>query len=207
MYSGDADGMIFLQDISPQLLREANKVGIPFVVVDSHSTDDEITSVNPDYSSAAYDAASYLIDQGHRDIVLICNKEVDWFFAQIYQGFQKAMADNGLPIHKNQSNISASGEHVAFHVAQTLFSESDRPSALLCATDILAIGAIRGAKKCGLSVPNDVSVIGVDDIFLSRYLEPKLTTVSVNNEEMGVYAMDLLYKKLKRKIRKVFCCR
>ncbi len=199
VYSGDVDGMIFLQDISDYMLQKVNQIGIPFVVVDALKITDNITSINPDYSNAAYDATSYLIEQGHHDIVLIANKEVDSFFAQIYQGFQKAMKESGLPLCENQLSISVSGEDAACRMVETLLSNSKRPSALLCATDILAIGAIRGAKKCGLSVPNDVSVIGIDDIFLSRYIEPKLTTVSVNKEEMGVYAMDLLYKKLRGK--------
>ena len=199
VYSGDVDGMIFLQDISSSVLQKVTETDIPFVVVDALKVMDGVTSIYPDYSSAAYDATSYLIDQGHRDIVLIANKEVDSFFAQIYQGFQKAMTDNGLSLCKNQLSISVSGEEAASRTVKTLLTNQNRPSALLCATDILAIGAIQGAKKARLSVPDDVSVVGIDDIFLSRYIEPKLTTVSVNKEEMGVYAMDLLYKKLKGK--------
>ncbi len=199
VYSGDVDGVIFLQDISASLLQKVNEIDIPFVVVDVLKVREDITSINPDYSNAAYDATGYLIDQGHCDIALIANKDVDSFFAQIYHGFRKAMADNGLPLRKDQQSISVSGEDAACRTVQTLLSKQDRPSALLCATDILAIGAIRGAKKAHLSVPKDVSVIGIDDIFLSRYIEPRLTTVSVNKEEMGVYAMDLLYKKLKGK--------
>ncbi len=200
VYSGDVDGMIFLQDISSSVLQKVTEIDMPFVVVDALKVMDGVTSINPDYSSAAYDATSYLIDQGHRDIVLIANKEVDSFFAQIYQGFQKAMTDNGLSLCKNQLSISVSGEEAACRTVKALLTNQNRPSALLCATDILAIGAIQGAKKARLSVPSDVSVIGIDDIFLSRYIEPKLTTVSVNKEEMGVYAMDLLYKKLKGKV-------
>ncbi len=200
IYSGDVDGVIFLQEISASVMQKVNEIDIPFVVVDALKVMDNITSINPDYSTAAYDATNYLIDQGHRDIVLIANKELDAFFAQIYQGFQKAMADNGLPLYKNQLGISVPGEDEACRAVQTLLAKpEDRPSALLCATDILAIGAIRGAQKVHLSVPNDVSVVGIDDIFLSRYIEPKLTTISVNKEAMGVYAMDLLYKKIKGK--------
>lgn len=200
VYSGDVDGVIFLQDINAFMLQKVNEIDIPFVVVDALKVMDNITSINPNYRTAAYDATSYLIYQGHRDIVLIANREVDSFFAQIFQGFQKAMADNGLPLYKNQNSISVSGEEAACRTVQTLLAEQDNcPTALICATDILAIGAIRGAKKANLSVPNDVSVVGIDDIFLSRYIEPKLTTVSVNKEAMGVYAMELLHKKIKGK--------
>ncbi len=197
VYSGDADGIIFLQDIDGKLLERTLETEIPFVVVDSHTNVNNITSVNPDYYAAAYDAVSYLIDTGHTDIAMIGNKTVSEFFKQTYNGFKKAMSDHGLTVRKNQGDLTARGEEDAYSVAKKLITSKNPPSAILCATDIFAVGAIRSAKDCNMSVPKDISIMGIDDIFLSKYIEPKLTTMGINKEDMGIYAMDLLYKKIK----------
>ena len=197
VYSGDTDGVIFLQDIGGELLKRTLETEIPFVVVDSHTNVSNITSVNPDYCAAAYDATSYLIDMGHTDIVMIGNKTVSEFFKQTYNGFKKAISDNGLNMRKNQADITARGEEEAYSQTKKLLTSKNPPSAILCTTDIFAVGAIRAAKDCGKAVPKDVSVMGIDDIFLSKYIEPKLTTMGINKEDMGIYAMDLLYKKIK----------
>lgn len=196
VYSGDVDGLIFLQDIEEDLLKKTLKTEIPFVVVDSHKNASDITSVNSDYCVAAYDAANYLINMGHRDIVMIGNSTVSDFFKQTYSGFKNAMDKHGLSIRENQEDIAVSNEDEAYKIASKLLTSKKTPSALLCTADIFAVGAIRAAKDCGLSVPDDVSVMGIDDIFLSKYIEPELTTMSINKEDMGVHAMDLLYRKI-----------
>ena len=200
VYSGETDGIIFFQDISKVILKKAKECGIPFVIVDSHSNIDGITSVNPDYSTATYDATSYLIDQNHKNIVMIAKKDVADFYKQTFDGFKKALSDNGIQIRKDQKELIASSEDDAYSIAKKLLTSQNKPSAILCTTDIFAIGAIRAAKDCKLSIPKDVSIMGIDDIFLSRYIEPRLTTVGVNKEDMGVYATDLLYKKMKGKV-------
>ena len=200
VYSGETDGIIFFQDISKVILKKAKECGIPFVIVDSHSNIDGITSVNPDYSTATYDATSYLIDQNHKNIVMIAKKDVADFYKQTFDGFKKALSDNGIQIRKDQKELIASSEDDAYSIAKKLLTSQNKPSAILCTTDIFAIGAIRAAKDCKLSIPKDVSIMGIDDIFLSRNIEPRLTTVGVNKEDMGVYATDLLYKKMKGKV-------
>ena len=75
------------------------------------------------------------------------------------------------------------------------------PSAVFCSADIYAIGAMKCIKKHGLKIPDDISIIGIDDIILSRYVEPPLTTVKIDKEEMGKIAINLLIKRLKTKIK------
>lgn len=199
VYSGETDGIIFFQNVTSKILDKAQKCGIPFVIVDSHSSIDSISSVNPDYCNATCDAVNYLIDQGHKNIAMIAKKEAEDFYKQTFAGFKKALNDNGLAIRKDQKSLVASNEDNAYEIAKKLLASPNAPSAILCTTDIFAIGTIRAAKDCKLKVPNDVSIMGIDDIFLSRYIEPRLTTVGINKEDMGVYAMDLLYKKMKGK--------
>lgn len=87
-------------------------------------------------------------------------------------------------------------EESAYLAAKNLLSGKKCPTAVLCTVDIFAIGAMRGAKELGLRVPEDISFVGIDDILLARYAEPKLTTVGIDKVHMGELAFDLLMQKM-----------
>ena len=197
VYSGDTDGMIFMQDISHNLIEKAVASRVPFVIVDSHNTSENATSINPDYCDAAYNATTFLINNGHKKIAMLASETVPDFFSQTKIGFHKALSDNNLPVLHEFSDITAKNEDTAFEAAKRIILSKNRPTAILCTVDSFAIGALHCVKEYGLSVPNDISIMGIDDILLSRYVEPKLTTVGIDKEQMGVLAMDLLQKKIK----------
>ncbi len=199
VYSGDTDGMIFMQDISPALMEKAIASGVPFVVVDSHSTNEQVTSINPDYCSATHAATTYLIQHGHKDIAMIASKTVPEFYDQTFSGFEAALKEHNLTPNPDFCGLAATDEASAYEVAKNLFTEKNRPTAVVCTVDSFAIGAMRCAKDMNLSIPKDVSFIGIDDILLSRYIEPKLTTIGIDKVEMGALAMDLLQQKIKGK--------
>lgn len=199
VYSGDTDGIIFMQDISRKLTDKAIASGIPFVVVDSHSSIEGVTSINADYRSATFAATKFLLESGHRDIAMIASENVPDFHTQTLAGFTEAMKEHGTTPNPAYYGFSATNEDTAYEAAKKLFSAKTHPTAVLCTVDSFAIGAMRCAKDLNLSIPDDVSVMGIDDILLSRYIEPKLTTVGIDKVEMGVLAMDMLLQKIKGK--------
>ena len=196
---GDADGVIFMQDISHTLTQNMIGSEVPFVVVDSHTISADVTSVNPDYSAAAYAAACHLIEKGHKDIAMIASNVVDSFHKQTLEGYLRAMKEHNLATVPEFTDICVSNEEGAYLAAKNLLSAPHRPTAILCTVDIFAIGAMRCAKELGLRVPEDVSFVGIDDILLARYAEPKLTTVGIDKVHMGELAMDLLLQKIEGK--------
>ncbi len=199
IYSGEADGIIFMQDITPALIDKAVELGVPFVVVDSHSSNKNITSISPDYRGATFDATTYLLNHGHQNIAMIASNVVSDFYEQTLNGFTSAMSEKALTPRPEFTNIFATSEDSAYIVAKKLLTSPDRPTAILCAVDSFAIGVIRCAKDLGLSVPRDISIIGIDDIVLSRYIEPNLTTMGIDKVGMGALAMDMLFQKIKGK--------
>ncbi|MBP3633853.1 MAG: LacI family DNA-binding transcriptional regulator [Oscillospiraceae bacterium] len=199
VYIGDTDGIIFMQDISDALTEKALACGVPFVVVDSHILSDAVTSINPDYCDAAYTAAHHLLENGHRDIGIITSKVVPGFREQTLAGFTKALAEYGLQPRKEWTDGNVSTEQEAYEAAKLLLDRPDRPGAIVCTVDIFAIGAMHCAKDLGLKLPEELSIVGIDDILLSRYTEPKLTTVGIDKVHIGELAMDLLLKKIKGK--------
>jgi len=198
IYSGDADGIIFMQNVSDTLLEKASDSSIPFVVIDSHLSDKNVTSINPNYRKATYDATTYLINHGHTDIAII-SKHTPGFYEQTVSGFYDAMKAHKLVPNSDFNSLSAVDESSAYSVAKALFQKANPPTAVLCTVDSFAIGVMRAAKDMKLSIPEDVSIIGIDDILLSRYIEPKLTTLGVDKEAIGSLAMDIIIKKIKGK--------
>ena len=196
VYTGDTDGIIFMQDISDALTEKAISSGVPFVVVDSHSLSDKVTSINPNYHGAAYSATSYLLSLGHRNIAMISSNVVPRFHEQTRSGFLSAMQEYGLKPAKEALAQSVRTETEAYDAARLLLSAVDRPTALLCTVDTFAIGAMHCAKDMGLRIPEDVSIVGIDDVVLARYTDPKLTTVGIDKVHMGELAMDLLLQKI-----------
>ena len=192
-YSGDVDGIVYLQNISEDLFERTTVTGLPFVVIDSHSGDGRTTSITPDYKSAVFTAAGYLSDKGHSKIAMFSTDAVPDFYTATLEGFAAAKERYGFA---SCANTVVRREAEAYEAAKALFASSERPTALLCTVDTFAIGAMRAAKDMGLSVPHDVSVIGIDDILLSRYVEPPLTTVGVDKVKIGELAMDMLLKKI-----------
>ncbi|WP_440912918.1 substrate-binding domain-containing protein, partial [Enterococcus innesii] len=83
-------------------------------------------------------------------------------------------------------------EEIAYLICKNLLENNQEITALFCASDIMAIGAIRGIKDMGLRVPEDISVIGFDDIILASYVTPELTTVAQDMERIGYEAAELL---------------
>ena len=193
VYSGDVDGIIYLQNISEELTERTIEFGVPFIVVDSHSGNERTTSITPDYKSAVIAAARYLSDKGHKKIAMLSTDSVPDFYTATREGFDAAIKEESL------CEIAGSvvyDEASAYAAASEILKRDERPTALLCTVDMFAVGAMRAAKDMGLSVPRDLSIIGIDDILLSRYVEPPLTTVGIDKVEIGELAMKTLLRKL-----------
>lgn len=192
----DTDGIIFYQDTESAILREIDKLNIPYVIVDAHSTSNDFTSINADSELLAYTATKFLIEHGHVDIALICSSYIPEYYIQIFTGYKNALEEVRVSISPYWIQNNAFDELSAYNCMDNIFKNASKFSAVFCAGDIFAIGAIRCAKDKGYRVPEDISFIGIDDIILSRYIEPALTTIKIDKALMGRLAMDLLVKKI-----------
>jgi DNA-binding LacI/PurR family transcriptional regulator len=193
----DADGIIFLQDTPEPILKEAAAMQVPFILVDAEPKANEIyTSVNLDSEWSCQVATNYLIKKGHRDIGFITSSYLPRYYNQTVSGFSKAMIDSGLKVKKSWTYAEAEDELTAYKGMAQILRNKRRPSAMVCAGDRYAIGAIHCVQDRGLSVPGDISFIGMDNILLSSYITPPLTTISFNTFEMGRTAFELLMKKI-----------
>lgn len=192
----DTDGIIFFQDTDIAVLNEIESLGIPFVVIDAHPDNGAYTCIRADYETSAYTATNHLIENGHSKIAFISSSFVPNFYTQVFSGYKRALDSNNISIPLSWIQIDAMDEDSAYNCMKKILQTEKKPSAVFCSTDMFAASAIRCVKENGYRVPEDISFIGIDDIILSRYIEPRLTTVRIDKTMMGSLAMELLVKKI-----------
>ncbi len=183
--------LIAPQIISLRLVRPFLS-GIPIVVM-ANSNEPGLFSVRVDDYQGAKKATEYLIESGHTKLAHVSGPK-DWFEAEArMKGFSNACEEADLipSLIYRGSWDSISG----YQSASEVFSSG--ATAVFCANDQLAIGLIRGLNELGLSVPQDISIVGYDDMPEARYLNPPLTTIRQDFDELGRRIMALLIEELR----------
>jgi DNA-binding LacI/PurR family transcriptional regulator len=192
----DADGIIFLQDTPETTLSKIESLGLPFVLVDAQVNTEKYTTIIPDSERSAYVAVEYLIKKGHRDIGFIGSSYLPRYYIQTSTGFKMALQVHGLPVNPKWIFADAYDEKSAYKGMEKILKSRKIPTAVFCAGDLYAVGAIRCSRDKGYAVPDELSFIGLDDIILSSHITPPLTTIGYNTFNMGKMAVDLLIKKI-----------
>lgn len=183
-------------------LAPLRKRDVPFVIVDGDA--EAAPSVNSDDEAGAYAAASFLLERGHREIVVLGFPQASGHHEPFrygvggrrYQGVVRAFAAHGVVWHENALVSTPASVEGGDEVFGRILDAGQRPTALFAVSDAMAIGAIHAARRRGLRVPNDLEVIGFDDIPVAAYMHPALTTVRQPILAKGRVAADLLMRTL-----------
>lgn len=193
--SKDCDGVILNQIADPVLISQLQRENIPFVCVDAHlSQDSDLPMVEVDYYDAAYQATRYLHDHGHTRIGFLGPETPVEYCAKTYCGFADCLKEKGLTVNPRWVRKIEFTEEAAEAAVHAMLEHEDLPSAILCIGDAFAIDMIRAAKARGLKIPEDISVMSLDDLLVSRYLDPPLSTMTFDKELLGAKSMRLLYQ-------------
>ncbi len=188
-----ADGVIFL---SPELASdEILKVSAnyPIVCTCEPVKSEEITCVTIDNVKAGYDATQFLLNKGHRDIVLAGGDNDISYSSELREiGFKKAMRENKIEITEDNIINDGYGFNSGVRTARKILKRNKLPQAVFAISDASAIGIIKTLHENGVRVPEDISVMGFDNTSISEMYVPSVATVSQPRYEMGSMAMDLL---------------
>ena len=165
---------------------------LPLVLLNCYVADKRHTSIVPAEVAGGFNATEYLIKNGHHRIGFINGES--WMDASTdrMRGYRQALATHDIPYNKD---LVREGDWLplkGYQLAKELLNISPRPTAILCANDLMALGAIEAAAELGLLVPDDVSIMGYDDHELARYTHPPLSTLVLPNYQMGRHAAELL---------------
>ena len=188
----NADGIIFLCDICDSLKSDINKLGTPFVVVDSQKKNPDYPSVYADYSKASYYAVKHLLDNGHKDIAMLDLGAVPEYYALTFEGYKKALTEHGIDLDSDLVKTGISTEEDIYGYLIELENKHKVPTAVFCSSDFVAINVMNCLQKKGYVLPDDFSVCSIDDIILARYHFPSLTTVKIDKVSMGKIAVHML---------------
>jgi LacI family transcriptional regulator len=170
--------------------------GIPLVAIDPHTESDGLPTVRSDNVIGATMATRHLVEIGHRRIAFIAGRSDLHSSTQRQQGYERALAQAGIPVDPALVRNGFRDQGVARTVAFELLSRPDRPTAVFAADDLSALGTVDLARELGLRVPEDLSVIGFDDIPEAAQARPPLTTVRQPLQQMGRVAGELLLGRL-----------
>lgn len=178
--------------ITDPYYQELKETRIPTVLIDIDMENSHVGTVSIDSELAAFEAVEYLISQNHHHIGFI-NGSRDALVSTLREsGYRRALIANNIHVNEAYIQYANFEEDIAFLIAQNLLENNRAITALFCASDIMAIGALRGVQEMGLNVPDDISIIGFDDIILSNYVTPALTTVAQDAEALGFESAKLL---------------
>ncbi len=194
------DGLLVSGPIIDDLgLVELYNDGVPIVI---QGTPDmkQLCSVDVDNTASARTAVEHLLDLGHKRIAHITNGPTTYIASRDrMQGYCQAMESAGLGFDERYIIVGEDFTDAGGYKAmRTLFALPEPPTAVFAASDIVALGAIRAARESNLRIPQDISIVGFDDIPLARDLEPGLTTVRIPVIELGLQAGDLLMQLIRR---------
>jgi alanine racemase len=174
------------------------RAGLPMTTVDSDPFD-KLPSVDVDDEGGARSAAEHLTGLGHRDILVIAIERAEHapsgaedVVSRRLRGYRAALSAVGVEVADEDILISPATFAGGVAAIEQAWAAGRRPTAVLAMSDAIAIGAIRGLRDRGLSVPNDVSVVGFDDIELAQTTDPPLTTVHQPIRGKGEEAARLL---------------
>ncbi len=168
--------------------------GTPVVAVDPHTGRAALPTVDSDNLHGGRLATEHLLELGHRRIGLLTGREDLKSAQQRETGYRGALASAGVAVDETLVRRGDYDADVAAASARYLLSRPDRPTAIFAANDITAIAAIDAARELGLRVPEDLSVVGFDNIPESALCTPPLSTVQQPIREMGHRAVELLVR-------------
>jgi LacI family transcriptional regulator len=187
--TSSVDGLLVLDIINRDILDMLrNGKNIPIVLIDNHKNYDDMFGVDNDDFGGAYKAVEYFIKNGHTKIGYIGTPDSHPLGFQGWSGFKKALSDYNLKekcIYKKCNFDIKSGKKAVSFILNN-YDKSNLPTAFFCLDDYIAIGAIEELKKKGFRVPEDISIIGMDDMEISSEIEPPLSTIRIKMEDMGV---------------------
>jgi DNA-binding LacI/PurR family transcriptional regulator len=190
-------GIILLSSATNHKLLELLTVSYPIVMCSEYCDVNGISFVSTDDVSAARKATEYLISCGCTKIALLNFSLLFRFSRYREQGYTEALHRAGLKKSEERIvHLSSISYRLAYSYTLDLLSRPNPPDAIFAVSDVYAVAAIHAAQRMGLRVPQDISVIGFDNIELSTMTNPPLTTIEQQGIQMGYQACELLIEKI-----------
>jgi DNA-binding LacI/PurR family transcriptional regulator len=191
---------IVTSSVERNLTTELTAAGIPLVFFNSDPASKLVGNICIEYERGINKAIEHVVELGHRRSAVIAGPADNPTAVTIKNALVSGLTARGLkPVCVLESNYRVDAGASA---VREVLSRAEIPTVMFCGNDLIAMGAMSALEEAGVKVPEDVSVIGIDDIFFAFLARPPLTTISVPREQLGVQAFEALDRILKLKRRK-----
>lgn len=193
-----ADGAILLaSNLGCHWLKEYERQ-YPMVQCSEYDPEVDIAHVSIDNYAATCEGMEYLVKLGHTNIATISSENEYYSTRQRLRAYRDTMSNHGLPLREDY--ICYAARDYSFKsgrkAARALLNIAPRPTAIFCISDTLALGAVTAAREMGLRVPEDLSVIGFDDVDYTTMMHPYISTISQPCYQLGRHATEMLYDQI-----------
>ena len=182
--------------ISDRYMDQLADIDIPCAFIDMRTPDSRVLDITIDNQRAAFDAVSYLLRCGRKNIAMVNGSTVADVSLLRESGYRAAMAAAGLEVSPLRVVNANFDDIVAYNLVWRLLQDDPGIDALFCASDLMAIGACRAIEDLGKRVGSDIFVVGFDDIPIAKYLYGGLTTVRQDFYRMGYVAGQAIYDRI-----------
>lgn len=186
------DGVIICGQTSENIIESFRSQEIPVVLLNNVYDLENLVCVTLDHYGGAVKAVEHVIQHGYRDIAIISGHFSPYVMQERFRGYTDTLKAHGIPVDESFIRSIEPTMKEAMSCASELLALDNRPSAIFATNDVIAIGAIKAALRSNLAIPQDIAVVGFDDSDYSEIIEPELTTVRIDKEEMGRIAAGKL---------------
>lgn len=192
------DGIIVIGMYPDEFYRQMKESHIPIVLVDSYCNDHYYHNIRIDDAYGSYLATRYVLSKGHRNLAFFSGQlKENGVMKKRLAGYRDALSEYGIPFDRRYVFEGKIDYASGIDAAERLLSSRVPATAVVAAADILAIGAMKGFYERGVRVPEDISVMGFDDLEISQYLAPGLSTIRQEISQKGEKAVELLINNIK----------
>lgn len=188
------DGIILICScLEKEDLLPAREKGIPIVLVGGSKSDLDLSMVSINHDAGAKKATNHLLQIGYKSIAMLRGSALGVKNEEKAEGYKEALKKAGLPLIDDYMMEVENTIEGGYLGAKKFCEMKSIPEAIFCTSDMLAFGAMDAIKDQGLKIPDDIAVVGYDNVRMSNLVEPKLTTVEIPLHKMGVYGARLLF--------------
>lgn len=181
-----------------QYLSELAKSGLPIVLCGRRGYNLPVDRISVNNIKGVSLAINHLIDLGHRSIGFINGPQKVFAAKERQKGYEKVLLEHHIPVNKEIIKNTSFTQEGGYQATKNLLSNKSSITAIFAANDLMALGAIMAIEEKGLKIPDDIAIVGFDDISLASLIRPRLTTVAQPKEEGGRIIANLLLSRINR---------
>lgn len=197
LLENNVDGIIFAGKVNQKYVQYVEELGLPYIFVDYDLPGKKVSAVMIDNVRGGEIATEHLISLGYKKIAFIGGDIEHPSIKGRFEGYRKALEKSGISCDENLCVVDEPDTRMinGYKGCEKLLAKF-KPDAIFAANDAMAIGCVRFLKEKGIKIPDEIAIVGFDDIEACIHIEPRLTTIRVDKEELGIIAVRRLVEMI-----------